>query len=128
MEGNEDRVQKTEASDNKLNSSFMDKDEDSLDLDLYGDLSVDLNQEMTYPENQQRILFFLWKMLAVQVTMILFKAKLNLVTIKNMKKLRDENSVLKKNISSLYLTAREEIKRKDSQIKTLQDKEVKKSA
>jgi len=42
-----------------------------------------------------------------------------------MKKLRDENSVLKKNISSLYLTAREEIKRKDSQIKTLQDKEVK---
>jgi len=50
MEGNEDRVQKTEASDNKLNSSFMDKDEDSLDLDLYGDLSVDLNQEMTYPE------------------------------------------------------------------------------
>ena len=27
MEGNEDRVQKTEASDNKLNSSFMDKDE-----------------------------------------------------------------------------------------------------
>ena len=23
---------------------------DSLDLDLYGDLSVDLNQEMTYPE------------------------------------------------------------------------------
>lgn len=27
MEGNEDRVQKTEALDNKLNSSFMEKDE-----------------------------------------------------------------------------------------------------
>ena len=27
MEGNEDRVQKTETSDNKLNYSFMDKDE-----------------------------------------------------------------------------------------------------
>ncbi|XP_074627465.1 uncharacterized protein LOC141885432 [Acropora palmata] len=110
MEGNEDRVQKTEASDNKLNSSFMDKDEDSLDLDLYGDLSVDLNQEMTYPELKK----------------LHEESK---KTIKNleieMKKLRDENSVLKKNISSLYLTAREEIKRKDSQIKTLQDKEVK---
>ncbi|XP_029213850.2 centrosomal protein of 135 kDa-like [Acropora muricata] len=110
MEGNEDRVQKTEALDNKLNSSFMDKDEDSLDLDLYGDLSVDLNQEMTYPELKK----------------LHEESK---KTIKNleieMKKLRDENSVLKKNISSLYLTAREEIKRKDSQIKTLQDKEVK---
>ena len=39
-------------------------------------------------------------------------------------KLRDENLILKKNISSLYLTAREEIKRKDAQIKTLQDREV----
>jgi len=39
-------------------------------------------------------------------------------------KLKDENFVLKKNISSLYLTAREEIKRKDAQIRNLQDKEV----
>ncbi|RMX56285.1 hypothetical protein pdam_00011460 [Pocillopora damicornis] len=81
----------TECGQDKANSPFRSQNDDSLDFDLYGDLSVDLNQEMTYPEN---------------------------------KKLKDENFVLKKNISSLYLTAREEITRKDAQIKALQDKEV----
>lgn len=30
---------------------------DSLDFDLYGDLSVDLNQEMTYPEVFFKLIF-----------------------------------------------------------------------
>ncbi|KAJ7380510.1 hypothetical protein OS493_008973 [Desmophyllum pertusum] len=50
MEGNEDCVEETETVVGKENSSFILKDEDSLDVDLYEDLSVDLNQEMTYPE------------------------------------------------------------------------------
>ncbi|KAM7425319.1 hypothetical protein ABFA07_023238 [Porites harrisoni] len=91
MAANDDGLEGTDTTDSKGNSAFLPKDEDSFDFDLYGDLSVDLNQEMTYPESQ---------------------------------KLRDENLILKKNISSLYLTAREEIKRKDAQIKTLQDREV----
>ena len=41
------------------------------------------------------------------------------------KMLKDQNLILKKNISSLYLTAREEIQRKDNQIKMLQDKDTK---
>ncbi|XP_073257609.1 uncharacterized protein [Porites lutea] len=91
MAANDDGLEGTDTTDSKGNLAFLPKDEDSFDFDLYGDLSVDLNQEMTYPESQ---------------------------------KLRDENLILKKNISSLYLTAREEIKRKDAQIKTLQDREV----
>lgn len=106
---NDDYVEKTEASDGKTNSSFIVKDEDSLDFDLYGDLSVDLNQEMTYPE---------LKKLHEESKQTIKKLEAEI------KKLRDENLVLKKNISSLYLTAREEITRKDAQIKTLQDKEV----
>ncbi|KAJ7394360.1 CASP8 associated protein 2 [Desmophyllum pertusum] len=109
MEGNEGCVEETETVVGNENSSFIRKDEDSLDVDLYEDLSVDLNQEMTYPElkklyeeSQQKI-----KELEAES-----------------QKLKDENFVLKKNISSLYLTAREEIKRKDAQIRTLQDKEV----
>lgn len=111
MEENDERIaDETEAADCNNNSSFLLKDEDSLDVDLYGDLlAVDLNQETTYPElkklyeeSQEKI-----KKLEVES-----------------QRLKDENFVLKKNISSLYLTAREEIKRKDAQIKTLQDKEV----
>lgn len=110
MERNEEDMGETEAADCSRNSSFLLKDEDSLDVDLYGDLlAVDLNQEMTYPElkklyeeSQQKI-----KKLEVEI-----------------QKIKDENFVLKKNISSLYLTAREEIKRKDAQIRNLQDKEV----
>lgn len=109
MEVSEDCCEETDTADNKDSSAFLFKDEDSLDVDLYGDLSVDLNQEMTYPElkklyeeSQQKI-----KKLETES-----------------QKLKDENLVLKKNISSLYLTAREEIKRKDAQIKTLQHKEV----
>ncbi|KAJ7381715.1 hypothetical protein OS493_039432 [Desmophyllum pertusum] len=50
MEGNEDCVEETETVVGKENSSFILKDEDSLDVDLYEDLSVNLNQEMTYSE------------------------------------------------------------------------------
>jgi len=109
MEVSDVCLEETETASSRDNSSFLFRDEDSLDVDLYGDLSVDLNQEMTYPElkklyeeSQQKI-----KKLEAES-----------------QKLKDENLVLKKNISSLYLTAREEIKRKDAQIKSLQDKEV----
>ena len=33
---------------------------DSLDVDLYEDLSVDLNQEMTYPEVQIYFVYIAW--------------------------------------------------------------------
>ena len=49
-----------------------------------------------------------------------------LINISQNQSLKDQNLILKKNISSLYLTAREEIQRKDAQIKSLQQKEVKK--
>ena len=40
------------------------------------------------------------------------------------RELEEENSTLKRNISTLYRTAREEIKRKDAQIAALQEKEL----
>ena len=39
--------------------------------------------------------------------------------------LKEQNIILKKNISSLYLTAREEIQRKDAQLKSVQEREIK---
>ncbi|XP_020620619.1 CASP8-associated protein 2-like [Orbicella faveolata] len=120
MEGNEEHMDETEAPDRNRNSSFLLKDEDSLDVDLYGDLlAVDLNQEMTYPEVKTNgwfsiILLNLLSLSSLQLYFFQFQTQ----------KLKDENFVLKKNISSLYLTAREEIKRKDAQIRNLQDKEV----
>ncbi|KAL9968638.1 hypothetical protein ACROYT_G020753 [Oculina patagonica] len=109
MESNEECVDETEAASASRNSSFLVKDEDSLDFDLYGDLSVDLNQEMTYPELKK----------------LYEESQQKIKKLESEKqKLKDENFVLKKNISSLYLTAREEITRKDAQIRTLQDKEV----
>lgn len=111
MAENEDCMDKIDPVDghDKINSPVRIQNEDSLDFDLYGDLSVDLNQEMTYPELKK-----LYE--ESQQTIKKFKAE--------NKKLKDETFVLKKNISSLYLTAREEITRKDAQIKVLQDKEV----
>lgn len=109
MEGSKDLPEQKEAPSSRENPSILYKDEDSMDFDLYGDLSVDLNQEMTYPE---------LKKLFEESQQTIKK-----IEVEN-QKLKDENLVLKKNISSLYLTAREEIKRKDAQIKTLQDKEV----
>mmetsp|Transcript_24852 Transcript_24852/g.38420 ORF Transcript_24852/g.38420 Transcript_24852/m.38420 type:complete len:130 (-) Transcript_24852:283-672(-) len=40
------------------------------------------------------------------------------------RELEEENSTLKRNISTLYRTAREEIKRKDAQIAALQENEL----
>uniref|UniRef100_A0A7S2JTX9 Uncharacterized protein n=1 Tax=Leptocylindrus danicus TaxID=163516 RepID=A0A7S2JTX9_9STRA len=40
------------------------------------------------------------------------------------RELEEENSTLKRNISTLYRTAREEIKRKDAQIAALQEDEL----
>ncbi|KAM7425318.1 hypothetical protein ABFA07_023238 [Porites harrisoni] len=109
MAANDDGLEGTDTTDSKGNSAFLPKDEDSFDFDLYGDLSVDLNQEMTYPELKK-----LYEESQQKIKELKAESQ----------KLRDENLILKKNISSLYLTAREEIKRKDAQIKTLQDREV----
>ncbi|EDO33507.1 predicted protein [Nematostella vectensis] len=89
---------------------FAEQDADLFEEELYGDLSVDLNQEMTYPE--------LKKLYDEN------KKQLRDVMLEN-KTLREQNIILKKNISSLYLTAREEIQRKDAQISALHEKEVK---
>lgn len=43
------------------------------------------------------------------------------------KELEEENAVLKRNISTLYRTSREEIKRKDMQIAALQENELDKT-
>ncbi|XP_022795777.1 uncharacterized protein LOC111334329 isoform X2 [Stylophora pistillata] len=52
MAENEDCMDKIDPVDghDKINSPVRIQNEDSLDFDLYGDLSVDLNQEITYPE------------------------------------------------------------------------------
>ncbi|XP_046848789.1 uncharacterized protein LOC124442331 isoform X2 [Xenia sp. Carnegie-2017] len=81
------------------------EDDGTREIDfLYGDLEVDINKQLK--EKSQK-----------QETMI---GKLQ----KENQQLKLMNEVLKNNISSLFLTAQNEIARKDAEIKRLQDVEV----
>ena len=75
--------------------------------DIYADLKVDSLNDMNYTELKE-------------------KYDRSLVEVKETRKenlvLKRENLILKKNISALYLTARREIKRKDKEIKSLNDR------
>mgnify|MGYP002803547951 CR=1 FL=1 len=84
--------------------------EDITDVDLYGDLDLDVNKQISFEEMKT-------------------KCEKQELTINGLKKenchLTEQNELLKRNISSLYLTARNEITRKDAEIKRLQDIEIK---
>ena len=84
--------------------------EDITDIDLYGDLDLDVNKQISFEEMKA-------------------KCEKQELTIIDLRKenchLKEQNEILKRNISSLYLTARNEITRKDAEIKRLQDIEIK---
>ncbi|CAB4007994.1 Hypothetical predicted protein [Paramuricea clavata] len=85
------------------------QEDDITDIDLYGDLHLDIAQQISYDEMKA-------------------KCEEQELTINDLQKenshLKEQNEILKKNISSLYLTARNEITRKDAEIKRLQDIEI----
>ncbi|XP_046848788.1 uncharacterized protein LOC124442331 isoform X1 [Xenia sp. Carnegie-2017] len=86
------------------------EDDGTREIDfLYGDLEVDINKQVSYEELKEKS--------QKQETMI---GKLQ----KENQQLKLMNEVLKNNISSLFLTAQNEIARKDAEIKRLQDVEV----
>ena len=81
---------------------------DDLEVDdIYADLKVDSLNDMNYTELKEK---YDHSLAEVKET-----RKENLV-------LKRENLILKKNISALYLTARREIKRKDKEIKSLNER------
>ncbi|XP_028414562.1 CASP8-associated protein 2-like [Dendronephthya gigantea] len=80
------------------------------DVDLYGDLEFDVTKQVSFDEMKAKC--------EVQASTIIDLEKENL-------QLREQNEILKTNISSLYLTARNEVTRKDAEIKRLQEIEVK---
>ncbi|XP_031566677.1 stress response protein NST1-like [Actinia tenebrosa] len=82
--------------------------DDDLEEELYADLTMDIKQEMDY--NELKKLFDESRMKVQELS-------------KENQALKEQNIILKKNISSLYLTAKEEIQRKDAQLKALQEKE-----
>ena len=91
-----------------LNELVFDGVFDDLRMDdIYSDLKVDSLNDMNYTELRERY-------------------DQSQVELEELRKengsLKRENEILKKNITSLYLTARSEVQRKDREIKTLNDR------
>lgn len=85
---------------------------DSLEIDdIYSDLKVDSLNEMNYTDLKEKMDHCLYEVRELR---------------KENGTLKRENEILKKNITSLYLTAKREIERKDSEIKLLNEKEMEK--
>ena len=79
------------------------------DEDLYGDLQLSNLNEMNYNEMKEKY----------------DSSEAESRKLKQMNNnLRRENDILKKNITSLYVTAKRELERKDAEIKSLQKYEM----